>query len=506
MNKNPIRLFYLLCITFIYIFFSFGIANAVDNSADLGGFSSLRNDEKNLLKPMGASAETTKTPVRTQIKPVEKAEKEDVSESEKAEKIEGEASGLKTTFESKEVLVSPLKPVVKRKTEDAVILPEESEFFMKLSKEEETLPRVSAGKRLKPVIVPIAPLIIAAKVVSTAKKIEKPREIKAVEEVKEETKVITPIITTITQDAPVEVKEKKKGFVWKNANPLLRRGLIISGLASMLLIFLIIYLWQKGSPLTEEIVAEDISISSGKISVEKNKLLDNEIREIKIGYRGLEKLINDIEKKLVLIAPLKGANIDEFLNNTVREVVRPIEGGIKSLQTTCQGLEKMFNEFDKRLSPLNALKGLSIKELTYQTGVELIKPIEGEIKQLKTNYDRLLEDVDQKIDADVEKKIDVVQKKNKGLEKTIENIDNRLVSLDSLVSSLSLFEGSQPGTKTQLKEQVKPESEEKVKNSREYLYSQIYKFSDDGLSIDEIAQQTKMGKGEVRLILGLRKK
>ena len=139
----------------------------------------------------------------------------------------------------------------------------------------------------------------------------------------------------------------------------------------MLLIFLIVYLWQKGSPVPEEIITEDLP--GGKIVVEKNKFLDNEIREIKIGYRGLEKLINDIEKKLVLIAPLKGANIDEFLNNTVREVVRPIEGGIKSLQTTCQGLEKMFNEFDKRLSPLNALKGLSIKELTYQTGMELDK-------------------------------------------------------------------------------------------------------------------------------------
>jgi hypothetical protein len=499
LNKNPGKLFYLSCITFIYIFFSFGVANAV-NPADLGGFSSLRNDEKNLLKPMGASAETAKAPVliHKETTTTEKTEREDMPE------IEGETSGLKTTLESKEVLVSPLKPVVKRKTEAAVILPEESEFFMKLSKEEEALPRVSAGKRLKPDIISPVPSIITPKPVSTVKKVEKPRESKVVEEVKEETRVVTPIITTITQVAPIVVKEKKKGFFWKNASPLLRRGLIISGLASMLLIFLIIYLWQKGSPMTEEIITEDIP--SEKMTIEKNKFLDNEIREIKIGYRGLEKLINDIEKKLILIAPLKGSTIDEFLNNTVREVVRPIEGGIKSLQTTCQGLEKMFNEFDKRLSPLNALKGLSIRELTYQTGTELIKPIESEIKQLKTSYDRLLDDVEQKIDTDVEKKIDVVQKKNKGLEKTIENIDNRLVSLDSLVSSLSLFEGSQPSTKIQSKEQVKPESEEKIKNSREYLYSQIYKLSDDGLSIDEIAQQTKMGKGEVRLILGLRKK
>ncbi|MBU0701559.1 DUF2802 domain-containing protein [bacterium] len=498
MNKNPKRkLFYLLCVTLIYIFFPFSAANSAD-TAELSGFSCLRNDDKNLLKPMGSSVETTKSPVGTHketplVKPV--AEKEDVSGTEE------ETFGLKTTLESKEILISPLKPVIKRKTEDTVILPEESEFFMKLSKEEESLPKVSAAKRSKPLVIPVTTPITVRKPV----RIEKPKRIKVVEEAKEEVKVVSPVITTIAQVAPIIVKEKKKGFVWKNASPILRRGLIISGLASMLLIFLIVYLWQKGSPVPEEIITEDLP--GGKIVVEKNKFLDNEIREIKIGYRGLEKLINDIEKKLVLIAPLKGANIDEFLNNTVREVVRPIEGGIKSLQTTCQGLEKMFNEFDKRLSPLNALKGLSIKELTYQTGMELVKPIEGEIKQLKTSYDRLLEDVEQKISADdVEAKIDVVQKKNKGLEKIVENIDNRLVSLDSLVSSLSLFEGSQPGNKTQLREQVKPESEEKVKNSREYLYSQIYKMSDEGLSIDEIAQQTKMGKGEVRLILGLRKK
>ncbi|MFH1860740.1 MAG: hypothetical protein ABH870_07000, partial [bacterium] len=374
MNKNPGKLFYLLCIAFIYIFFSFGVANAVD-TADLSGFSCLRNDDKNLLKPMERSAETKKSPVVTHketplVKPVVDSE------------IEGETSGLKSVSDSKEVLTSPLKPVVKRKTEDAVILPEESEFFMKLSKEEESLPRVSAVKRVKSPVIPVATPMIVPKPVSTVKRIEKPKEIKAVEEV--EVKVVTPIITTITQVAPVIVKEKKKGFIWKNASPILRRGLIISGLASMLLIFLIVYLWQKGSPLSEEIITEDIP--NGKMVVEKNKLLDNEIREIKIGYRGLEKLINDIEKKLILIAPLKGATIDEFLNNTVREVVRPIEGGIKSLQTTCQGLEKMFNEFDKRLSPLNALKGLSIKELTYQTGMELVKPIEGEIKQLKTSY------------------------------------------------------------------------------------------------------------------------
>ncbi|MFH1897632.1 MAG: hypothetical protein ABH886_05265 [Candidatus Desantisbacteria bacterium] len=494
MNKNPIRLF---CLTLLCILFSFSVANAID-TADLSGFSCLRNDEKNLLKPMSTPGETAKSPIIRKeiplVKPV--SEKEDVSGAEE------ETAGLKTVPESKEVLYSPLKPVVKRKTGDAgTTMPEESEFFMKLSKEKEALTGfVRKSKTVAPIVSPI----VVPKPILPVKRVEKPRMIKAVEEVKEEVKVVTPIITTVTQIAPVVIKEKK-GFVWEKTSPALRRGLIVSGLASMLLIFLIVYLWQKGSPLPEEITTEDTT--NGKIVIEKHKSLEHEIKEIKIGYRGLEKLINDIEKKLVLIAPLKGATIDEFINNTVRDVVRPIEGGIKSLQTTCQGLEKIFNEFDKRLSPLNALKGLSIKELTYQTGIELVKPIEGEIKQLKTSYDQLIEDVEQKINAtDVDNKIDVIQKKNKGLEKTVEDMDNKLVSLDSLISSLSLFESNQVGTKLQSKEQGKSESEEKAKNSKEYLYSQIYKMSDEGLSIDEIAQQTKMGKGEVRLILGLRKK
>lgn len=499
MNKSPIKLFYLLYIALLYILFPFSVANAVD-TADLSGFSCLRNDEKNLLKPMSTSIETAKLPVaiRKEISPVKPVlEKEDVSGSEE------ETTGLKTVPESKEILHSPLKPVIKRKTGDSYILPEESEFFMKLSKEEKVLTEVDRKPKS---ITTVTSSMVVPKPVLTVKKVEKPKKINTVEEIKEEIKTVTPIITTITQSiAPVVIKEKKKGFIWNSTSPALRRGLIISGLASILLIFLVVYLWQKGSSLPEDITTEDVA--NGKMVIEKHSSIEHEIREIKIGYRGLEKLINDIEKKLVLIAPLKGVTIDEFINNTVRDVVRPVEGGIKSLQSTCQGLEKMFNEFDKRLSPLNALKGLSIKELTYQTGVELVKPIEGEIKQLKTNYDRLIEDVEQKIDTvDVENKIDIIQKKNKGLEKTIDNIDNRLISLDSLVSSLSLFEGNQIGAKAQPKEQVKPESEEKVKNSKEYLYSQIFKMSDEGLSIDEIAQQTKMGKGEVRLILGLRKK
>jgi len=497
LNKNPMKLFYLLYIALLCILLSFNVANAVDTT-DLGGFSSLRNDEKNLLKPMSTPGETAKPPVIIRkepplVKPV--SEKEDLSGNEE------EASGLKTVPESKEVLYSPLKPVVKRKTGNTVTLPEESEFFMKLSKEEEALTRVVKKPKTVPLIT--SPIVVP-KHVSTVKRVDTPKVIKAIEKVKEEINVATPVIATVTQITPVVVKEKK-GFVWEKTSLALRRGLIISGLASMLLIFLIVCLWQKGSPLPEEITTEDTT--NGKIVVEKHTSLEHEIKEIKIGYRGLEKLINDIEKKLVLIAPLKGATIDEFINNTVRGVVRPIEGGIKSLQTTCQGLEKIFNEFDKRLSPLNALKGLSIKELTYQTGIELVKPIESEIKQLKTSYDQLIEDVEQKINAtEVDNKIDVIQKKNKGLEKTVEEMDNKLVSLDSLISSLSLFESNQVGTKSQSKEQRKSESEEKAKNSKEYLYSQIYKMSDEGLSIDEIAQQTKMGKGEVRLILGLRKK
>ncbi len=37
-------------------------------------------------------------------------------------------------------------------------------------------------------------------------------------------------------------------------------------------------------------------------------------------------------------------------------------------------------------------------------------------------------------------------------------------------------------------------------------YQQIYQMADEGLSVDEIARRTQMGKGEIQLILSLRKK
>jgi len=148
------KLFYLLYIALLCILLSFNVANAVDTT-DLGGFSSLRNDEKNLLKPMSTPGETAKPPVIIRkepplVKPV--SEKEDLSGNEE------EASGLKTVPESKEVLYSPLKPVVKRKTGNTVTLPEESEFFMKLSKEEEALTRVVKKPKTVPLIT--SPIVV----------------------------------------------------------------------------------------------------------------------------------------------------------------------------------------------------------------------------------------------------------------------------------------------------------------------------------------------------------
>jgi hypothetical protein len=498
----------LVCI--FILFLSLGESDAVDEPALLTGFSSLRNDDNmSLLKPLGAPPVLEKKPE------IEKKEKPDIIPLPTTEVKKVKIPEVEVSPEEKKEIEEDIipKPVSIPKPKDIVTLPEESEFFLKLSQEQEVLPAIPERKPERERVVPIfraeKKVVKKPPVVPVSKKKEE-KVVVAKPVVPEDKLISTGTVVagaTITPTAaPVTTKQKqlKKKFSWKDTKPALRRGLIISGLASLFLIFLIVYLWQKGATLPEEVAAGNTA--GGKVIMAKHKSLEHEIKEIKIGYKSIEKLINDIEKKLLPLSPLKGINIDEFVNNTIRDVIRPIEGGIKSLQNTCHGLEKMFNELDKRLAPINALKGLSLKDLAYQTSTELIKPIENDIKQLKTDYERLINEIDKKMEEKVDKKVEIVQKKSKGLEKMIDNIDSRLVSLDSLVSSLSLFESAATGIKTQHKETAKSASEEKQRKDKEALYSQIYKMSDEGLSIDEIAQRTKMGKGEVRLILGLRKK
>jgi prefoldin subunit 5 len=453
----------------------------------IGQFS-LRNDGKDLMKPIGSPISL----VRRAKEEVKKVEKEEVSVEEvrpkvpkpppaKLEEVKKEEVvkkeqrlGLKFAEGKEELPKVAAIPKVPPKPEVVPTMPEESKYFLQLAPEEEPLPKIKPKVRKPKPTPPITPKeeVVVAKV--------------------EEVKEIIPPIPPVEEE---KVVTKKPIFAFQRINPVLRWGIIISGLFTLILILLLRYLWRQ---------RELVSLAEiGEVPVEKPahyKALVEDIKELQAGYRGLEKMIENVEKRLAPLSSLKGATIEEVTRDTSKEVFKPLESGIKELQATCQGLEKMFDEFDKRLAPLDALKGLSIKELAHQTSMEFYRPLENELKKMQVSYERMMSEFEERID----KKVESLNKKSKSLEKTVSEIDSRLITVDSIISSLPRAEGAvtKPMIKT---EEAKPATA-KDKRAREILHNQIYKLSDEGLSIDEIAQRTKLGKGEVRLILGLRKK
>ncbi|MFH1564162.1 MAG: hypothetical protein ABIF11_12235 [Nitrospirota bacterium] len=490
MTKTLLR-FLLLSVFFVVgslrIGYSQEFPKTQTTASKIGQFS-LRNDGEDLIKPIGS-------PVTLPLKVEQKTE-----EIGKIEKKEIEVAGMRPKI-SEAVLLEEVKKeeetkkeqrlglkfaegeeelpkvIVKAKssTKPQPAMPEDSRYFLQLAPGEESLPRIKQEKPIK-LISPIKPVSPIRPIIA---------------EIEKEGEEIIPPASLPAE----ETMTKKPKFAFQRLNPVLRWGIILSGLFTLILFLFVRYLWRQ---------KELVSLAEiGEIAVEKPakyKSLVEDIKELQAGYREFEKTIENVEKKLSPVASLKDTSIDEVARETSKEVLKPLESGIKELQESYQGLEKMFGELDKRLAPVDALKGLGVKELAYQTSMEFYKPIENELKKMQVAYERIMIELEDKID----KKIETINKKNKNLEKTVGEIDSRLITVDSMVSSLPRTEGAMAKPVLKTEEAKLPTN--KDKKNREILHSQIYKLSDEGLSIDEIAQRTKLGKGEVRLILGLRKK
>ncbi len=491
--------FLFLSVSFVICGLKVVSSQEVRPVSKIGQFS-LRNDGEDLRKPIGSSI-SLPPEAKEKVEEVKKVEKKEVDveemylkipkeapkakEVKREEMVKGEERmGLKFA-ESKDDLPKGVAIAkVPSKPEVVSTMPEESKYFLQLSPEEEPLPKIKPGSVVKkPGVTPKLP---------SPKEAILPEEKVVVAKAKEVKEIIPPV-TTLPEERVIE----KSRFAFQRINPILRWGIIISGLFVLILILLVRYLWRQ----KELVSLAEIGEMPGGERPAKYKSLIEDVKELQTGYEGLEKMIENVEKRLNPLTSLKGVTIDEFTRDTSKEVFKPIELEIKELETTCQGLEKMVGEFDKRLAPLDALKGLSIKELAYQTSMESYKPLENEFKKMQIANERIINEFEEKMNN----KIDSINKKNKGLEKTVSEIDNRLITVDSIISS-SLSRGEGTVSKPMMKTEEIKLTTAKDKRNREILHNQIYKLSDEGLSIDEIAQQTKLGKGEVRLILGLRKK
>lgn len=487
---KKLDLILMIFVSILFVLFS-SISNAQEDKSKTDVFFSLRNDDSiNVGQPIGSSLKEVPKEEKKSAEKSEQPVSEEIKEAPAEEKqmiplrFEGKAEALPSQTQ----ITSDME---RRKAGTALIPSVELEVYRNLSSaNKEALTRTKTDiSQVRQTIQP--------------KQISQPRII-STSEAKIEKEIISTLPVEVLSSPTIQTKKKpdekeKQGFSFASLSLSLRLGIILSGIATLILVIIVIYLLrQKDVSLTE--LEEGMTPSEDKNA--RYKSLSRDIRDLKIGYKEIEKTVEDMDKKLNLIGPLKGTTIDEFTRKTSREVFKPVENGVKDLQNTCESLEKMLEEIDTRLSPLDALKGLSIKELAQQTSMEFYRPLENEFKKMNVSYERMIGDFEDRLD----KKVDGIVKKNKDLEKVMEEIDGKITAIDSTVSLLS--QGEDVGILRGEKKQ--PDTSKiidvKKKKDRETLYNQIYKMSDEGLSVDEIAQRTKMGKGEVRLILGLRKK
>lgn len=482
-----------VCLIFIgfswLVMLPFSDSLAEEKRTKLSSIFSLRNDGAiDLIKPIGSlpkeeSKEEEAKPAIEKAIPLPKEEREGVIESK--EKIP-------LRFEEKVEALPQIIPRIerKKKIEAEVMLPEESEYLFKLSPKKEALPKVTPKPGLA--VKPVVQAKVGKPKVTAVKSILTPT-IKPSQKEKVKKKIVS-----LPPAVVIPPKEDREGFSFAALSPTLKWGIILSGIATLILVIIVIYLFRQ-----KELALPELEENMPEAERGRYKSLSRDIRDLRIGYKGIEKTVEDVEKKLGLLTPLKGVMIDEFARKTSQEVFKPVETGVKDLQNLCNSLEKMLAEFDSRLAPLDALKGLSIKELAQQTSMEFYRPLENEFKKMKASYERLIGEFEERMD----RKVEGIVKKHKGLEKVISEIDGKLATIDSILSILPQREEEGGGDRSVRRfPEVNKVIEVKQKREREVLHNQIYKMSDEGLSVDEIAQRTKMGKGEVRLILGLRKR
>ncbi len=362
----------------------------------------------------------------------------------------------------------------------------------------EGLPSVSVKSAQKSSKTPMIPRVKSTKKIPSVKK-----ELVSKPPVPENPPLVTPPpIETETQIPEVGViltKEEEPSSSESMTRFPLVIGLISSGIFIIILIGLIILFSKK--PFVNVSSVPTMFPAFENMDLQVNK----EIKEIKNGQRTLEKNINMITEKLSLLKDLKGQDLENFTKDVAQKVYKPIEDDIQNMQVTQQKWEGLIGEVDKKLKGLGDLSGLNIKELAQQVSTEFYRPLESELKKMNLSHKKAIEEFEERIET----KLTSLSRKNKDTEKIIGELKDKVVIMDSTIATMGSSDLASslkiPHRRIQ-SESIELQEKEKTQIDREALRNQIYKMADDGLTIDEIAQKAKIGKGEVRLLLDLRKR
>ncbi|MDI6752602.1 MAG: hypothetical protein QME07_07150 [bacterium] len=261
-------------------------------------------------------------------------------------------------------------------------------------------------------------------------------------------------------------------------------GLIMSGTVSAILILLVII----------HIIKKESSYQRRKVlgyAKEKNRI-EEDVRSLQETSRGLER---EIEKRI----PREFADSIKSgrMSTEIAEVISAaIEPRTREMVVAYQGIKKTLTELDREVEQLQAIKNISFKDLARQAASEFWRPLQNEFNKTRLSYEKLFSEFEEREDG----RLSSLDKRYGKVEMALAEVSRRLVALDSVVTSTTSFAG-EPIIRT-----PKPEAEEEEKRDRTSINNLLYKLADQGLTIDEIAQKTKIGKGEIKLILDVRAK
>jgi hypothetical protein len=260
-------------------------------------------------------------------------------------------------------------------------------------------------------------------------------------------------------------------------------GLIMSGTVSLILLLLVVI----------HIIKKESSYQRRKIlgyAREKNRV-EEDVRSLQETSRSLER---EIEKRIPkeFADSIKSGRMSSEIAEVISQAIEP---RTREMAVAYQGIKKGLAELDREVEQLQVIKNINFKDLARQAASEFWRPLQNEFSKTRLSFEKMFADFEEREDG----RISSLDKRYGKIESAIAEMSRRLVALDSVVTSTTSFAG-EPILRT-----PKPATEvEEEKRDRTSLNNHIYKLSDQGLTIDEIAQKTKIGKGEIKLILDVR--
>lgn len=224
--------------------------------------------------------------------------------------------------------------------------------------------------------------------------------------------------------------------------------------------------------------------------------IEEELKNLKQSSKIVSSQIEDIENSLPkeFVEELRSGKV---FSQIAKDISASFEPRIRELGLAYQAIKKSLAQLDSEIAELSSLKGLNFKDIARQTATEFIMPLKNEFEKARLSYENIISSFEQRQDG----RLSTIEKKYIETKESVNEVYKRLIGLESLITSATIFE-QEPIIRTKKREDTTPPPQ----TPREELNKIIYELADSGLGVDDIAKKTKIGKGEISLILSFRKK